>query len=288
MSTIKSSDEHLTLNADGSSKDIKFQANGVEKASISSSGAFTSTTIDATKLTGNLPAINGAALTGVGVSGISSSAGATAMTIDANEVITITQPNSGLDTSFVVSEVNGNNPELLLKSNRDNSSNYRGANIMSFGRGVGDTTADVRSASISMLGLQGSSTGKIKGKMSFTLADDDTSASETVLELFHNRRVVSQSNAHAWLTMNGTGTISISDSYNVSSIADNGTGFYDMNFDVDMANANYAAVGNSGQYAGSINPYAKYTATYAFKSFDDNAAAADDANIMIIAFGDTA
>ena len=51
MSTIKSSDEHLTLNADGSSKDIKFQANGV-KASISSSGAFTSTTIDATALTG--------------------------------------------------------------------------------------------------------------------------------------------------------------------------------------------------------------------------------------------
>ena len=65
MSTIKSSDEHLTLNADGSSKDIKFQANGVEKASISSSGAFTSTTIDATKLTGALPAISGAALTGL-------------------------------------------------------------------------------------------------------------------------------------------------------------------------------------------------------------------------------
>ena len=55
MSTIKSSDEHLTLNADGSSKDIKLQANGVEKASISSSGAFTSTTIDATKLTGDVP-----------------------------------------------------------------------------------------------------------------------------------------------------------------------------------------------------------------------------------------
>jgi hypothetical protein len=38
MSTIKSSSEHLTLNADGASKDIKFQANGVEKASIDSSG----------------------------------------------------------------------------------------------------------------------------------------------------------------------------------------------------------------------------------------------------------
>ena len=65
MSTIKSSDEHLTLNADGSSKDIKFQANGVEKASISSAGAFTSTTIDATVLTGNLPAISAASLTNV-------------------------------------------------------------------------------------------------------------------------------------------------------------------------------------------------------------------------------
>lgn len=70
MSTIKSSDEHLTLNADGSSKDIKFQANGVEKASISSSGAFTSTTIDATKLTGALPAIDGSSLTGVAVNAV--------------------------------------------------------------------------------------------------------------------------------------------------------------------------------------------------------------------------
>ncbi len=70
MSTIKSSNEHLTLNADGSSKDIKFQANGVEKASISSTGAFTSTTIDATKLIGNLPAISGASLTNLPSTGI--------------------------------------------------------------------------------------------------------------------------------------------------------------------------------------------------------------------------
>jgi hypothetical protein len=55
MSTIKSSTEHLTINADGTGKEIKFQCNGVEKASISSAGAFTSTTIDATKLTGAVP-----------------------------------------------------------------------------------------------------------------------------------------------------------------------------------------------------------------------------------------
>ena len=54
MSTIKSSTEHLTLNADGASKDIKFQANGVEKASISSAGVMTATSFagDGSALTG--------------------------------------------------------------------------------------------------------------------------------------------------------------------------------------------------------------------------------------------
>jgi len=65
VSTIKSSAEDLTLNADGSGNDIKFQSDGVEKASISSAGLLTSTTIDATALTGNLPAIDGSNLTGV-------------------------------------------------------------------------------------------------------------------------------------------------------------------------------------------------------------------------------
>jgi len=65
VSTIKSSAEDLTLNADGSGNDIKFQINAVEKASINSSGLLTSTTIDATALTGNLPAIDGSSLTGL-------------------------------------------------------------------------------------------------------------------------------------------------------------------------------------------------------------------------------
>ena len=65
MSTLKSNNENMTINADGASSEVKFQANGVEKASISAAGAFTSTTIDATALTGNLPAISGANLTGL-------------------------------------------------------------------------------------------------------------------------------------------------------------------------------------------------------------------------------
>jgi hypothetical protein len=86
VSTIKSSAEDLTLNADGSNE-IKFQINAVEKASINSSGLLTSTTIDATALTGNLPAIDGSNLTGI-------SAG-TALTGSTNNTIpTVTGANA--------------------------------------------------------------------------------------------------------------------------------------------------------------------------------------------------
>ena len=43
MSTLKSSAEDLTLNADGSGNDIKFQSNGVEKGSLTAEGVLTAT-----------------------------------------------------------------------------------------------------------------------------------------------------------------------------------------------------------------------------------------------------
>lgn len=44
---------------------------------------------------------------------------------------------------------------------------------------------------------------------------------------------------NAWLNMNGTGTISIRDSFNVSSITDLGTGYYRINFSLTFANNDY-------------------------------------------------
>jgi hypothetical protein len=43
----------------------------------------------------------------------------------------------------------------------------------------------------------------------------------------------------AWVNFNGTGTVAIRASYNVSSITDNGTGDYTVNFTTAMADANY-------------------------------------------------
>jgi hypothetical protein len=47
----------------------------------------------------------------------------------------------------------------------------------------------------------------------------------------------------AWVNFNGTGTVAIRASYNVSSITDNGTGQYTINFTNAMTDANYSVVG---------------------------------------------
>lgn len=44
----------------------------------------------------------------------------------------------------------------------------------------------------------------------------------------------------AWVNFNGTGTVAIRDSFNVSSITDNGTGAYVVNFATNMVDINYA------------------------------------------------
>ena len=54
----------------------------------------------------------------------------------------------------------------------------------------------------------------------------------------------------AWVNFNGTGTVAIRGSGNVSSITDNGTGDYTVNFTVAMADANYAAVSGAGNGSG--------------------------------------
>jgi len=79
MSTIKSDNSDLTINASGTSKDIKFQADGTEVASISNTGILT-----ATSFVGD-----GSTLSNVGVDGIVSTANATAITIDSNENVGI-------------------------------------------------------------------------------------------------------------------------------------------------------------------------------------------------------
>lgn len=95
-------------------------------------------------------------------------------------------------------------------------------------------------------GLDVDSSGKVRVT---TLADSSGNNNSTPAEIASGR-------AKAWVNFNGTGTVAIRDSYNVSSITDNGTGEHNVNFTNAMANANYAVccTQGDGTTTGSI-PY---------------------------------
>ena len=57
----------------------------------------------------------------------------------------------------------------------------------------------------------------------------------------------------AWVNFNGTGTVAIRDSENVSSITDNAAGDYDVNFASSMDNANYSITGSAHRSGGDNN-----------------------------------
>ena len=57
--------------------------------------------------------------------------------------------------------------------------------------------------------------------------------------------------AAAWANLNGTGTIALRDSQNISGAVDNGTGNYTFNFSSNMAGANYSPSGGVGDTNGS-------------------------------------
>lgn len=61
----------------------------------------------------------------------------------------------------------------------------------------------------------------------------------------------------AWVNFDGTGTVAIRSSGNVSSITDNGTGDYSINFTTAMPDANYCAVGNGATLGTAASASAK-------------------------------
>jgi hypothetical protein len=69
---------------------------------------------------------------------------------------------------------------------------------------------------------------KVNGTSGLTFPDTTTLAS------------AGQASVRAWVNFNGTGTVAIRASYNVTSITDNGTGDYTLNFTTALPDADYA------------------------------------------------
>jgi hypothetical protein len=74
------------------------------------------------------------------------------------------------------------------------------------------------------------------GTITATTIQNDTSSPPT----FRNNSVEIGTLCRAWVNFNGTGTVAIRASFNVSSITDNGTGDYTVNFTTAMPDANYS------------------------------------------------
>ena len=74
----------------------------------------------------------------------------------------------------------------------------------------------------------------------------------TRLELTNDGRGLSQFTAKVWANFNGTGTPAFRDSHNCSSITDNGTGDYTINFSNNMGNTNFATVSNGGKFEADV------------------------------------
>ena len=75
--------------------------------------------------------------------------------------------------------------------------------------------------------------------------------------------------AKAWVNFNGTNTVAIRAQFNVSSITDNGTGDYTVNFTTALADANYAVTGSVKEFDSTANSFlgfspAKVTVASAF------------------------
>lgn len=99
----------------------------------------------------------------------------------------------------------------------------------------------------------------------------------------------------AWVNFNGEGTVAIRASGNVSSITDNGTGDYTINFTTAMPDANYSFVASAAaQYTNSLTLYAgqdandtRSTTQLNFKTIYNNAStvATDDSpNVNVAVF----
>jgi hypothetical protein len=61
--------------------------------------------------------------------------------------------------------------------------------------------------------------------------------------------------AFAYVNFNGTGTVSIRDDFNVSSITDNQTGDYSVNFSSSASSSNYTAAGHGGDPSQDGEPF---------------------------------
>ena len=105
---------------------------------------------------------------------------------------------------------------------------------------------------------------------------------------------VANGSAKSWVNLDGTGTVGINDSFNVSSIADDGTGIYDFTHTSNMGNTNTVISGmtsrgpSNGYFVRCDDQQARTTSTIRLVHAAYSTAETDDDPIMALVHGDLA
>jgi hypothetical protein len=216
-------------------------------------------------------------LTGVGVSGIVSTANATAITIDSSENVGVgITPVAKLDIGNSAAGQIG----LQVYTARNDPLTEGLAYINSHETLAPFTALKVRQAGNGAVLL-------LEGKAAYG----------EVLRITSDGRGLSQFTAKAWVNFNGTGTVAIRGSHNVSSITDRGTGNYTVNFSNNMANANYSTVGSTNDnnagglfyytnQTGNVTGQPQSTSSILIASNGGNSGAIDADTVSVQVFGD--
>ena len=215
--------------------------------------------------------------------------------------IKITTPNSGSDaltfgsaTTATVAEVTGTEVssgegKLELKTTTGSTSATKVTVLANGNVGIGSSNPaqKLHVANAGRLGLQVEATTTDIAELllknsteawgvkneggNFVIADESTGVFFTIIkdtgDLKFNSGYGSAATAYgcrAWVNFNGTSTVAIRASGNVSSITDNSTGNYTVNFAAAMPDVNYAVMGLASSTmtgrAASVSPH--FSGTY--------------------------
>jgi hypothetical protein len=129
--------------------------------------------------------------------------------------------------------------------------------------------------------------GDITFRAAASGAADSAITFTTPLEIKADGRGLSQFTAKAWVNFNGTGTVAIRDSHNVSSITDDGTGVYKVNFTNAMSDVNYSAVASVNDTAKHSEPWTYLTGYVGISARITSSQNYEDGSIMACqVFGD--
>jgi hypothetical protein len=147
------------------------------------------------------------------------------------------------------------------------------------------TTAKLSDSSVSLAKLTATGT---KDATTF-LRGDNTFNAPSVASLSTASGSAPSYSARAWVNFNGTGTVAINGNGNVSSITDNGTGDYTVNFTTAMSDTNYSVVATKQNTATNVSSgIAETTANRTTSSVRittfENANLTDSNNVSVAVF----